>query len=404
MSGLIESLQHNPWDIYLGDCPVVTKYLNDKPLLSWKWSSIHVINIFLRAVGQPAFVNNPLLGAIILAGLFLFDVKIGAGCILGGVTATITDLLVGLHPAADLNAGVSCFNGVLIGTVIPILYPVFYETEMNLTVWLAVFVGASISVFIAKAFGNFLSKFNVPYMALPFNLTAVCVFLTLQPHNFTPSNDILNGTEILSPNNNETMELSWKGLGQGILVSMGQVYAVKEVTPSIVMNLAVLLSSPLLLLMSTIGATLGTFLSLSFLDETEYDQIYDGLWGYNGLLSMAAVSCVFFPLTVTSFLAGLANVVVTVFVQRALAHNMDTNHLPVFTLPMTLSTLVMLMVSMGQGRRQSCFGVRGQLERCGDMSYPEKQCWSNVIRSRDKQDWDAATTEEKEPTIKIDVK
>ena len=78
-------------------------------------------------------------------------------------------------------------------------------------------------MFIAKAFGNFLSKFNVPYMALPFNLTAVCVFLTLQPHNFTPSNDILNGTEILSPNNNETMVLSWKGLGQGILVSMGQV-------------------------------------------------------------------------------------------------------------------------------------------------------------------------------------
>ena len=69
MSGLIESLQHNPWDIYLGDCPVVTKYLNDKPLLSWKWSSIHVINIFLRAVGQVGS-NNEALKAIELQKIF----------------------------------------------------------------------------------------------------------------------------------------------------------------------------------------------------------------------------------------------------------------------------------------------------------------------------------------------
>ena len=45
-------LQHNPWNIYLGDCAVVTSYLKDKPLISLKWSPIHVINIFLRAVGQ----------------------------------------------------------------------------------------------------------------------------------------------------------------------------------------------------------------------------------------------------------------------------------------------------------------------------------------------------------------
>ena len=91
---------------------------------------------------QPAFVNNPLLGAVILAGLFLFDVEVGAGCILGGVTATVTDLLLGLHPLADLNSGVACFNGVLVGTVIPILYPAFYNTDRSLIMWLAVFGGA----------------------------------------------------------------------------------------------------------------------------------------------------------------------------------------------------------------------------------------------------------------------
>ena len=45
-------LQHNPWSLYLGDCPVVTSYLRDKPLLSPVWSPLHILNIFLRAVGQ----------------------------------------------------------------------------------------------------------------------------------------------------------------------------------------------------------------------------------------------------------------------------------------------------------------------------------------------------------------
>ena len=122
-----------------------------------------------------------------------------------------------------------------------------------------------------------------------------------------------------------------------------QVYAVKELEPSIVINMAVLLSSPLLFLMSALGATLSTLTSLVFLDPSEYEAVYDGetsdmsekssnkdpacppgIWGYNGLLSMAAVSCVFFPFTSSSFVAGLVNMAATVFVQRSLARNMDT--------------------------------------------------------------------------------
>ena len=43
--------QHNPWNVYLGDCSVVTNYLNNKPVAS-VWAPLHTFNIFLRAVGQ----------------------------------------------------------------------------------------------------------------------------------------------------------------------------------------------------------------------------------------------------------------------------------------------------------------------------------------------------------------
>ena len=51
-SNICSKLQHNPWNVYLGDCSVVSNFLSNKPLLSLKWTPLHTINIFLRAVGQ----------------------------------------------------------------------------------------------------------------------------------------------------------------------------------------------------------------------------------------------------------------------------------------------------------------------------------------------------------------
>ena len=56
----------------------------------------------------------------------------------------------------------------------------------------------------------------------------------------------------------EMAEINWCQVGRGIAVSMGQVYAINDVTASSLMNLAVFLASPLLFFTSTIGAVVGT--------------------------------------------------------------------------------------------------------------------------------------------------
>ena len=78
-----------------------------------------------------------------------------------------------------------------------------------------------LSSFLARAFGNFLSKFDVPYMALPFNLIAVCVFLSLQPLVFSSDSD--NVSDNLSDSDSANITLEWDRVGKGIVVSMGQV-------------------------------------------------------------------------------------------------------------------------------------------------------------------------------------
>ena len=128
------------------------------------------------------------------------------------------------------------------------------------------------SVFFARAFSNFLSKFNVPYMTIPFNLVTVFVFLTLQPPHSHQVPALETETDL-----NTT--LSWPDVGKGVIVSIGQVYAVNQLEPCLMMNLAVLLSSPVLFLMANIGAALGTLLSLSFIEISEYDQVLSMIMG-----------------------------------------------------------------------------------------------------------------------------
>jgi len=238
--------------------------------------------------------------------------------------------------------------------------------DRSALMWVAICIGAVTSVFFASAFNKLLALVNVPYMALPFNIIAVCVFLTLQPPPAPVS--VAATTFNASDPNCGDGRVSWCGVGRGILVSMGQVYAVNDVVPALVMNLAVLLSSPLLFTMSTIGAAIGSLSAIFILPESDYQQIYDGIWGYNALLSMAAVSCVFFPFSPVAFLAAIVNSFATLGIQAGLKANMDQNRLPVFTLPMTLCTLVILMSSQSQPSK-----CGASLMRTEEMSYPEKQ-------------------------------
>ena len=88
-------------------------------------------------------MNNPLLGSLILAALFFSNMKIGFGCLLGGVVATASEFLFDLHPWELLENGVAPFNGALLGSVVTSLYPILLpEASSEVPLWIAVIVGA----------------------------------------------------------------------------------------------------------------------------------------------------------------------------------------------------------------------------------------------------------------------
>ena len=120
---------------------------------------------------QPAFVNNPIAGLIILIGLFLPDWRIGLGCLIGGSISTLTELvritkgliyrfsilsfkkyhsqilqfcfkILHIHPWQMMRNGVAPVNGVLVGTVFSALFPVVFCTERTTELWVFIVLGA----------------------------------------------------------------------------------------------------------------------------------------------------------------------------------------------------------------------------------------------------------------------
>ena len=122
---------------------------------------------------QPAFVNNPIAGLIILIGLFLPDWRIGLGCLIGGSISTLTELvritkrlvywffhiclrhlkscsqilpfcykILQIHPWQMMRNGVAAVNGVLVGTVFSALFPVVFCTERTTELWVFIVLGA----------------------------------------------------------------------------------------------------------------------------------------------------------------------------------------------------------------------------------------------------------------------
>ena len=62
-----------------------------------------------------------------------------------------------------------------------------------------------------------------------------------------------------------SLDIDWNKVGIGIALSMGQVWAVKDLIASSIINFAVFIHSPLLFIMATIGATIGTLIGVAFL-------------------------------------------------------------------------------------------------------------------------------------------
>ncbi|CAB4066490.1 SLC14A [Lepeophtheirus salmonis] len=366
----------NPWNTFLGNCNVVDSYLNevdkntkgDKRLKrqpwSLKWALPHFINVFLRSASMPILACNPISGLLIITGLFVAKVE----------------FIFGFQPWAEITNGAATFNGLLFGAITTSVFPGFVGMEnVPFHIWIIIPLGAIASVMLSGALSRAFRPFHLPYLALPFSIMCSIVFVAMQTQFEFPEVEIKHEEVLHEVNVLNTTEIDWIQVGEGIFLSIGQVYGVKCYITSALIAVAVFIFSPVLLFFVLLGASIGTLTGVGLVPIEHIQSVYDGGFGFNSILSCGFIGATYFICGIKPTILGAFNALIAVFVQVALSQQFV---IPVFALPFSITSIFF-----------SLLRSPGLIQSDGAGGYPEGNFF--LWESRAKAEMEALERERK---------
>ncbi|MBN3301130.1 UT2 protein, partial [Amia calva] len=172
----------------------------------------------LRGAAQVMFVNNPLSGLIIFAGLLLQNRWWALNGFVGTVFATISALILRQN-RGSIAAGLYGYNGILVGLLMAV-----FSAKGDWYWWLLlpnIFMSMTCPL-VSSALASINSRWDLPVFTLPFNIL-VCLHMVATGHynNYFPQVLIQPRTSL--PN------LTWSDIDFALLfrsvpVGVGQVY------------------------------------------------------------------------------------------------------------------------------------------------------------------------------------
>ncbi|XP_034458980.1 urea transporter 2-like isoform X1 [Hippoglossus hippoglossus] len=319
--------------LFTGDMRLCRKWVSRQNVM------IQLLDWILRGMAQVMFVNNPLSGLLITAGLFLQNPWWALNSLLGTLVSTVSAIFLGQSREA-ISAGLYGYNGALVGILMAV-----FSARGNWYWWLLlpnVFMSMLCPV-VSSALSTVASKWDLPIFTLPFNiLVCLHVAATGANHPYFPQVDIQPHNH-QHPRNDSTESLNIFQLFLSVPVGVGQVYGCDSPWTGGVILLGLLLSSPTICLHAMVGSAAGVLTGLAL--AAPLWDIYSGLWGYNSALSCIAVGGVFYVITWQTHLLAVICALFSAYMTSATSRLMSVLALPACTWPFCLSTLIFLLVS-----------------------------------------------------------
>ncbi|XP_028044541.1 urea transporter 1 isoform X1 [Monomorium pharaonis] len=357
----VELRQEKTWVAFVGDFAILKEFFAHKRRRLWH--AVQLLDAFLRGFGQTVFANNPLSGLLIIVTL----AAVTPGTLaLSAATAGLGLLLSVLirEPDEIIENGISTFNPVLVGAISYILIPQIYGS-FDAFSFLLVFLATIFSVYLSRSLRS--DKF--PCIAWPFNLVEFALIFALSTQNgadmvaksVDPVFEMHNATSetttttmmtttddagLLHEQNASSAYIDWGMLVRGSVVSASQLLGVDNVIVGCVMYLAMLIYSPISTAFSYFGALCGTLAGLEL--GADRHRIYGGLWGYNSLLTGAALGGNLLVLNGQTAVATIMAIIYTTLLQYAMESIFVKAQLPVLTLPYVTATSLFLKLSEGK--------------------------------------------------------
>ncbi|KAI5613224.1 urea transporter 1, partial [Silurus asotus] len=308
------------------------------PFSEWMKGKFILLQIFdwmLRGTSQVMFVNNPLSGLIIFAGLILQNRWWALNGFVGTLFATISALILQQNREA-IAAGLYGYNGILVGLLMAV-----FSNAADWYWWLLlpnIFMSMACPI-VSSALSSISSRWDLPVFTLPFNIL-VCLHMVATGHYNLHFPQILIQPRTSFPNITWS-ELDYTLLFRSIPVGIGQVYGCENPWTGGIFIVALFISSPITCVHAVIGSAVGMVSGLAL--AAPFDKIYSGLWGYNCVLACIAIGGMFYALTWQVHLLSIVCAFFCAYLGSAISNAMATFGLPACTWPFCLSALTFLL-------------------------------------------------------------
>ncbi|WP_428912324.1 urea transporter [Niallia sp. Krafla_26] len=288
------------------------------------------ITASLKGISQVILIDHAISGLLILIAITIGSYYLGIIALLSAFIGT----LVGMWGGADkqsIDQGLLGYNSVLTGMALVL----FLDGSSR---WMIALVGAALAAVFTATMIHFMKRKEIPILTFPYIILTWFILL---------SSYKLKGIKLsaeLAPQNLAHWELDIAGeinLLEGIFNGIGQVFFLDNAISGIIIYIAVFLAGKKLGFYAIIGNIVAIL--IAYFLGGEHSLIVLGLYGYNAILTIIAVSAVFSTeRSRYTLLSGIIAACLTVPIAAGLSTFLLPYGLPVLTMPFVLCTWLFL--------------------------------------------------------------
>ncbi|WP_253271152.1 urea transporter [Sporosarcina sp. D27] len=284
----------------------------------------------LKGISQIIFIENTITGFLILLAITVTSLHLGIIALLSAMIGTLVAKIGGADKKM-VSQGLMGYNSVLTGLALD-----SFLSGHN--VWIVALIGAAVAAVLTAMMMHFIGNIGIPILTFPFIL--LTWFILLAAYKF----DSITLSSSLAPQSLANWELHTAGeinVLEGVFNGIGQIFFLTNALPAILIFIAVFWADRKMGIYAVIG-NVAAFLAAVALGG-EHALIMLGLYGYNAILTILAVSAVFntkenrySPVT------GVLAACITVPMMASVSMWLLPYGLPALTMPFVLCTWLIL--------------------------------------------------------------
>lgn len=306
------------------------------------------VEIF-RGMGQVVFCNHSLSGVFIAAALMVGDPQTGVMALLGCSSATSVAYLARLDRQM-VSDGLAGYNGALVGCALAVFQPALpfmppalgalgpFSSGALGDVLLTIVVGG-LSAPVAAKLGPMMAP--VPQWTVAFNLLALTVlggfaaakWYTQPPPKPKPVKLPDSTPKVIKDFSfvYEHPGMFFADLCEAAACGVAQIFVVPNPLTGLLITAGIFCYSPAAAGLTFAGAFMGNLSALAL--GYSYDQVQEGLWGYNAALSCLAVGIFFVPTGLPFAALAAGGAVMSTFATIGVKAVLDKVDMPCLTVP-----------------------------------------------------------------------